>query len=137
MNQSFKKVGGSRQKMFGPRGILVCGFSTDLRKAILEIFEDKKFKKITVIFTGENDGDALVKNMFSRDHQAGMAENCSLTPAIVMSGLTEQELHYTMAAYKKTGLPRPLWATLTPTSQNWTVAALVDELNTERLHFEK
>jgi hypothetical protein len=75
--------------------------------------------------------------MLSRDHQTCMAEPCGLMPAIVMSGLTEQELHYTMATYKKKGLPRPLWATLTPTSQNWTVAALVDELNGERLHFEK
>jgi len=66
-----------------------------------------------------------------------MEETCGLAPAIIMSGLTEQELHYTMTTYKKTGLPRPLWATLTPTSQNWTVTALVDELNSERLHFEK
>jgi hypothetical protein len=137
MNQSLKKVGASRQKMFGPRGILVCGFSTDHRKAILKMFGDKKFNKISVIFTGEKDSDTLLKNIFGRDHQTGMEETCGLAPAIIMSGLTEQELHYTMTTYKKTGLPRPLWATLTPTSQNWTVTALVDELNSERLHFEK
>jgi hypothetical protein len=66
-----------------------------------------------------------------------MAEASDLAPAIIMSGLTEKELHKTMAACKRRKLPPILWATLTPTSENWTVEALVSELMTERLHFEE
>lgn len=137
MSHSLKVVGESQKRMYGPRGILVCGFSTDQRKTIVKMFSDKKFKKLPVIFTTHNDRNALIKDLFIRAHQFGMEGECGLDPAIIMSGLTEKELHRTMSAYKKLKMTRPLWATLTPTSENWTVAALISELNNERLHLEK
>lgn len=36
-----------------------------------------------------------------------------------------------MAAYRGLDLPRPLWATLTPVSEKWTVKHLLDELAAE------
>jgi hypothetical protein len=36
-----------------------------------------------------------------------------------------------MNAYRQAGLPAQLWATLTPVSENWTLAALLKELATE------
>ncbi len=137
MSHSLKVVGESQKRMYGPRGILVCGFSADERKTIVKMFSDKKFKKLPVIFTTPDDQNALMKDMITRDHQTGMEGECELDPAIIMSGLTEKELHRTMSAYKKLKMTKPLWATLTPTSENWTVAALISELTSERLHLEK
>jgi len=137
MNHSLKVVGESREKMYGPRSILVCGFSSDERKTILNIFKNKKFKGLPIVYTTSEDRLELIKNMVIRNHESGIDSVCGLERAIIMSGLTEKELHLTMSAYKKTKLLKPLWATLTPTSQNWTVEALISELNNERLHLEK
>jgi len=123
--------------MYGPRGILVCGFSSNERKTILKIFTNKKFKHLPVVFTDSEDRLELMKDMITRAHQTGMGHECGLEHAIIMSGLTEKELHRTMKAYKEVKLPKPLWATLTPTSESWTVEALISELNSERLHLGK
>ena len=137
MNHSLKVVGESREKMYGPRSLLICGFSSDERKTILKIFKNKKFKNLPIVYTTSEDRLERMKNMVMRDHASGLDSECGLERAIIMSGLTEKELHLTMSAYKKMKLPKPLWATLTPTSQNWTVEALISELNKERLHLEK
>lgn len=137
MSHSLKVVGESRKRMYGPRGILVCGFSPDDRKIILKMFKDKKFKLLPVVFTENDDRNKLMKEMLARVHQSGLECECGLDRAIIMSGLTEKEFHRTMTAYKKLKLPKPLWATLTPTSENWTVEDLVTELNNERLHLGK
>ena len=132
-----KVVGGSKKRMYGPRCMLVCGFSPDQRKTILNMTKNKKFKNIPMVFTAEGDRLELMENMVIREHQIGLDSECQLERAIIMSGLTEKELHQTMAAYKKLKLPKPLWATLTPTSEKWTVEALVNELTNERLSFER
>jgi len=137
MSHSLKPVGESKKRMYGPRGILVCGFSSDERKTILRIFSNKKFKRLPVIFTNGEDRLALMKDMITRAHLTGLDHECDLDRAVIMSGLTEKELHRTMSAYKKLKLPKPLWATLTPTSENWTVEALILELTNERLHLGK
>ncbi len=50
---------------------------------------------------------------------------------MIMSGFTEQELHLFMGSYKAAELPRPLWATLTPHSENWSLLQLLTELSAE------
>ncbi len=137
MSHSLKVVGESKERMYGPRGILVCGFSSDERKTIVKMFNDKKFKNLPVIFTTKEDRTELMKDMVKRSHQSGLEDECGLDRAIIMSGLTEKGLHRTMSVYKKLKLPKPLWATLTPSSENWTVEALISELNSEKLHIEK
>ena len=137
MNNSFKVVGESKKRMYGPRGILVCGFSSDERETILKMFSDKKFKRLPVVFTTSEDRTELMKIMLTREHRTGREHECGLDCAIIMSGLTEKEFHRTMKTYKKLNLAKPLWATLTPTSKNWTVEALISELNSERLHLGK
>jgi hypothetical protein len=52
--------------------------------------------------------------------------------AIIMAGITENELHLLMSSYRSAGLPNPLWATLTPTSEAWTLRQLLTELSAER-----
>jgi uncharacterized protein DUF3783 len=132
-----KVVGESKKRMYGPRCLLVCGFSPDQRMTILNMTKNKKLKNMPVVFTTGKDRFELVENMVIREHQIGLDSACELEHTIIMSGLTEKELHQTMAAYKKLKLPKPLWATLTPTSEKWTVEALVNELANERLSFEK
>jgi len=41
------------------------------------------------------------------------------------------EVHRLMNLYRQAGLPQQLWATLTPVSEGWTVAALLAELAAE------
>ncbi|MDA8403635.1 MAG: DUF3783 domain-containing protein [Desulfobacteraceae bacterium] len=118
---SFKVVGESKKRMYGPRGLLVCGFSKEERTAIKKLLAKKTFGQIPLVFSAESDRQTLVKEMLAKTPDSGQNQPCFLERAIIMSGVTEQELHYIMAEYKKTSLPKPLWASLTPTSEKWTI----------------
>ena len=143
MSHSLKVVGESKKRMYGPRGILVCGFSSEERKSILKMLSDKKFKSLPVVYATTADRTELMKDMITRAHKTGLEDECipenecRLDRAIIMSGLTEKEFHRTMTNYKKLKMVKPLWASLTPTSENWTVESLISELNSEKLHLEQ
>jgi hypothetical protein len=57
--------------------------------------------------------------------------------AIIMSGFTQNELHRLMTAYRNSGQPTQLWATLTPISENWLIEKLLGELAAEAETFKK
>jgi len=48
-----------------------------------------------------------------------------------MCGLTQNELHLLMSGSRQAGMKPPLWATLTPSSETWTVQDLLKELVAE------
>ena len=48
-----------------------------------------------------------------------------------MCGLTQNELHLLMSGSRQAGMKPPLWATLTPTSENWAMQDLLKELAAE------
>lgn len=52
--------------------------------------------------------------------------------AIVLNAFSGQRLHTFLGNFKRTGLTRPLMATVTPKSITWTFMALILELQKER-----
>ncbi|MDY6832803.1 MAG: DUF3783 domain-containing protein [Thermodesulfobacteriota bacterium] len=130
----FKKVGVSTAPMYGPRAVLICGYAATEQPALLEVFDAIK---APLIFATRDDGATTLRDLLARPDQPGQGGDfAGLARAIVLSGITEAELHRILAAYRESGLPRPLWATLTPTSENWPLSDLLAELNAERRAME-
>ncbi len=132
MNEgTFHKMTASKQRMYGPKGLVVCGFPpaehAPLADALGQIgFDDRPF-----IFAGEKDLARTLKEVFSSKDRSGMGHSSTLHRAIIMSGFLQSEVHTLMTAFRQAGLPRQLWATLTPVSESWTLAALLAELAEE------
>ena len=63
---------------------------------------------------------------------SGASVSSGLSRAIVVSGISQNELINLMAVCKKAGMMNALWATLTPVSENWTIQQLLAELAAER-----
>ncbi|MGD9186111.1 MAG: DUF3783 domain-containing protein, partial [Desulfobacterales bacterium] len=72
-----------------------------------------------------------LKEVFSAEDRSGMGHFSTMHRAIIMSGFLQSEVHTLMTAFRQAGLPRQLWATVTPVSENWTLAALLTELAEE------
>ncbi|MEJ2475328.1 MAG: DUF3783 domain-containing protein, partial [Desulfobacterales bacterium] len=72
-----------------------------------------------------------LKEVLSAEDRSGMGYSSTLHRAIIMSGFLQSEVHTLMTAFRQAGLPRQLWATVTPVSENWTLAALLTELAQE------
>ena len=119
-DESFTKVGGSDEKMYGPTGVIVSGYSMNDRLIILDLLEKLFSPEIPrTTFLGRDQADLTILDAFSLEDRFGLENESSMPNAILMSGLTERGLKAFMTAFRSTGLPRPLWATLTPYSEKW------------------
>lgn len=134
---TFKKVGKSSKTLYGPRAMLVCGFPPPEQQTLMEFLESINLTDLPVIFTTATDGTACLKDLLDRPAQSGRDQPCGPDRAIVLSGITENELQRTLSAYRSAALPRPLWATLTPYSETWCLSDLLEELKKEREAVEK
>lgn len=134
---TFKKVGESAEPMYGPRGILVCGFKPSEQKTLMKLLDKIQLTDVPVIFATAADTEKCLCEILTSPDQSGRDADCNNERAVVMSGITERELRQILSSYKETGLPRPLWASLTPFSENWTLMALLEELKKERIAMEK
>jgi hypothetical protein len=134
---TFTKMGETDQPLYGPKAILVCGFSPPEQEMVMKLLAVIRLSDVPVIFAAAADGETPLADLLRRPDQSGRNADSGLARAIVLSGVTENDLHRTLAAYRQSGLPRPLWATLTPFSENWTLSALIAELVQERAAMER
>jgi hypothetical protein len=130
---TFKKVGESAEPMYGPRAVLVCGFAPSEQKTVIKLLENIRLTDVPVIFAADADTEICVGELLTLPNQSGRNTDCDIERAIVLSGITEKELQKILSNYKGSGLPRPLWAALTPFSENWPLSSLLEELKKERI----
>ena len=117
--------------MYGTRGILVCGYSSSEHPPFLSFLEQTGFQNLSVIFVTADQSTNTLKELLALPDRSGHGEESDMRRAIIMSGFTQKELHKLMTTYRNAELPSQLWATLTPISENWSVANLLEELAAE------
>jgi len=128
---TFEKVESSDKKMYGPKGLLVCGYPEPEQLALLSLLKENELSAFPVIFATNGDTQTTLKQIFAAEDRHGQGENSEMTRASIMSGFTQEELHILMESHKSSNLPTQLWAALTPTSENWSVIDLLNELSSE------
>jgi hypothetical protein len=134
---TFRKIGESAEPMYGPRAILVCGFTPSEQETVMKLLDSIQLTDVSVIFATPEDTEICLGELLTLPNQSGRNKECDIARTIVMSGITERELQQMLSNYKGAGLPRPLWATLTPFSENWALSTLLEELKKERIAMEK
>ena len=127
----FQKIDKSEKKMYGPRGLLVCGYQEEERILFLDFINKIKMSDIPVIFAVNEDVEKDLGDLFNFKHKSGITGASELPRSVIMSGLSQSELHGLMGAYREAGFIRQIWASLTPTSETWTLKALLIELLAE------
>lgn len=128
---SFQKI--DKEDTKAPQGrecILIYGFT------------GKNYSKLKnyCMMIGIRDIIQVDKNMLNEKVQNILRNTiekseCKEVPAdqtIIMNAFSGQKLHTFLGNFKQAGLGRPLMATVTPTSLNWTVGELISELKNER-----
>jgi hypothetical protein len=131
-SNTFEKLEQTNKALYGPKAVLVCGFSCGQQQKITDFIRSLGLLDVPVIFPQKNDGQCFLKDLVARADESKTPPGSEMECAIIVSGITEQDLHRILSGYKDLGLPRPLWATLTPYSENWALADLIGELKKER-----
>ncbi|MGE5255354.1 MAG: DUF3783 domain-containing protein [Hyphomicrobiales bacterium] len=134
---TFAKVTGSEKRIYGPRKLVLCGFSATAQskfEAILRMMGIADVPKVWV--TAEQQQHTLADLLeFSDGSGAGVSS--PLPRAVIVSGITEAQLIGLMSVCKKSGMTQALWACLTPVSENWPLQQLLAELAREREAMQK
>jgi hypothetical protein len=128
---TFRKVEKTEEQMFGPRGLVVCGYPPEEHSPVSQFAAKLGGSDLPVLFASDDVAGKTLKEILALPNGHGQGKTSRLRRSMILSGFTQNELHALMSAYKKAGLPRQLWATLTPVSENWTLEALLEELAKE------
>ena len=127
----FNRIDKSEKKMYGQRGLLVCGYPEEERGSFIEFIAKINISDIPVIFAVNNDVEKSLGELFACEYMAGITGPSDLPRSIIMSGLSQNELHDLMGAYREAGFVSQIWASLTPTSEAWTLKDLLIQLLAE------
>jgi len=130
-HNNFQKVKKTTKRMYGPEKLLVCGYKASEHEDFLRFLSKLGLGSVEVVFVTDGDGDVLLKELLKRKGGYGFGKDSKLKRALIMSGFTQENLHHLISAYRKAGLPTQLWATLTPTSEQWSIGFLLQELEKE------
>lgn len=134
---TFEKVGMTEERMFGPRKILVIGFPPEDQTRLRALLAEIGLTDIPAVFAATSQGATRVGELLELPDGAGQGQESALPRAVILSGLTQKELHTVLQQYPAAGLPVPLWATLTDTSAGWPLSDLLKELAAEREFFQR
>lgn len=127
----FEKVSQSDKPMYGPRKLLICGFSAEVQPKFVKFLEILGLPGMPIIWVAEAHANSLISEVLALEDNTGWGVLSELPRAIIMCGLTQNELHLLMSGSREAGMKPPLWATLTPTSETWAVQDLLKELAAE------
>jgi hypothetical protein len=125
----FEKIGDQARLLFGPRGLLACGLEEREQEHLLGMAD--RLGELPVVFATEAEAEQSLGELLALPAESNQGRPSGLVRAIIMSGISEIELHMIMTAWRKLGHERPLWATVTPTSVTWPLARLLAELAEE------
>jgi hypothetical protein len=129
---TFEKVHHSDSRMYGPPKLLLCGFSVQAQPTFIGVLRMAGLEDIAVVWANEENNQATLAELLSLSDGAGAGRGSTLPRAIIVSGITQNQLHGLMTLCRKSGMPTALWAALTPTSETWPLGQLLNELQAER-----
>ena len=109
MDATFKKVTRDDAPMYGPRKLIVCGLTPEQQQQFSEIV-NKEIPALPIFCAAISDLEQTVGELAAAIPTGDNPDTSEKLPvAVIMSGVTQTELHELIACYKPTGFPWPLW----------------------------
>jgi hypothetical protein len=127
----FQKVSRTDKPLYGPRKLLLCGFAADAQSKFITLLGRIGLSEIPLVWVREDQAEVHVGELAQLEDGAGAGISSELPRAVIMSGISQNELHLLMSGCRQAGMKQTLWATLTPTSETWPIQNLLQELAAE------
>ncbi|MFO7713609.1 DUF3783 domain-containing protein [Desulfosarcina sp.] len=131
-NGAFEKVQHSDNRMYGPPKLLLCGFPASAQPKFMAVLQLAGLQDVARVWANQDHQEETLLALLGLPDGSGGGSGSDLPRAIIVSGITENQLHGLMTVCRKTGMQPPLWAVLTPTSETWPLVRLLAELQAER-----
>jgi hypothetical protein len=125
---TFRPVGNSDERMHGATAVLVSGFEVEEQQAFRALMDANGLAEVPTIYIVEAFLEHSLFELVRMPTETRAGQTAKLPRAVIMSGLTEKDLHALMDAYRESGRAKPHWATVTPTTEQWPVKKVLIEL---------
>ena len=132
MNATFEKITTSDKPLYGPRKLLLCGFPAAAQPKFETVLDMVGLLDVPKIWVSDDQGDMTLSALLQLPDNSGASVLSNLPRAIVVAGISQNELVSLMALCKKAGMMNALWATVTPVSENWSIQQLLAVLAAEQ-----
>ena len=134
---TFEKGTRSDKVLYGPRRLLLCGFSAEAQKKFGTVLEMTGLSDISKAWVDKERAGALISDLLELPNGTDAGAPSALPRAVIVAGISEAQLISLMTVCKKSGMHQTLWAVLTPVSEKWTVEQLLAELAREHEALQK
>lgn len=134
---TFEKVHHSDNPLYGPPKLLLCGFSNQAQDQFRTILSMVGLEAVPVIWAHADHARETLRALLTLPDGTGAGMPSTLPRAVIVSGITENQLHGLMTRCRQSGMGPALWATVTPTSEDWALGNLLGELQAEREAFAR
>ena len=131
-DSTFRPIGDSDTRMPGDTAVLVSGCSVDEQALLRSLMDDNGLADVPAVYIAVVSLDSTLSELTALPAETNAGAVAELPRAVVMSGLTENQLHLLMKVYRESSLPQPCWASVTPTNGKWSIKRLLIELLKER-----
>jgi hypothetical protein len=128
----FEKISRSDDALYGPRKLLLCGFPAGAQSTFATLLEMVGIRNIGLVWATADQSSRTLAALMDEPDGFGGGTASDLPRAVIVAGISEKELHLLMSGCRKAKMQQALWATLTPTSTDWTLKDLLAELDAER-----
>ena len=135
---TFQKIKSTDDDALGPAAVLLCGFSTDVESRVKKVLENVGAREHRILFcTKAMVKQPLGKALQSEDDSNRAAEPDRLPRTMVLSGMSGSQLKAFLSEFRSCGLPRPIFASVTPHNLEFPVGKLLLELLNEQREMAK
>lgn len=136
-NGTFEKIEATDDGALGPPAVLVCGFATNIENTLKKVLVNVGAEEHRVVFCTPEMVKQPLGNALESMDDSTPAEADKLPKAMVLSGLSGSQLQGFLSSYRTSGLPRPIFAAVTPTNLGFPVGTLLVELLSEQRQMSK
>lgn len=133
----FDKIDASDTRLYGPRKMVLCGFDEVAQPKLKSLLRVHGIKDLPLVWVASPLVLRPLSEILDQKDGHGEGQSSDLPRAIIVSGITQNELHKIMNGCREAGMKPPLWAVLTPTSEKWPMIQLLAELEAERMAMEQ
>ena len=132
-------AGAGRQFHYSPDFIIGSIFRCPDKVQVLKpgkILEFTGLQDLDLVWAAEGRADDEIGELMELPAGTGADSDSALPRAVVVAGISENDLHNLMSTCRAGGMKQALWAVVTPASEKWPLRQLVAELEAERQALE-
>jgi len=124
----FKKIDRDEGALLGPLALLLCGFSFEESRTLSSFLRTIDASEHRVVLCTEPMLAQSLREALTTAEESPPVPPDKLPRAIVLSGMSGAQVRVFLDQYASTRLPRPIFATVTPSNLDFKVRDLLVEL---------